>query len=45
MGLCHGREGFALPPVVWLGALVMVAGIFVIALNPLELLRNRRQTQ
>lgn len=42
MGIFHGKEGFALPLVVWLGALIMVAGIFVIALNPLELIRRRR---
>ena len=43
MGLCHGKDGFALPLVVWAGAVIMVVGIFVIALNPLELLHRQRR--
>jgi drug/metabolite transporter (DMT)-like permease len=31
LGLVCGQEGWALPPIAWIGALVMCAGIFVIA--------------
>lgn len=41
IGLIHGKEGYALPALVWAGAVIMVIGIFVIALNPLDLFRKR----
>ena len=34
-----------LEPIQWIGALVMVLGIFCIAVNPLELLRGRKEEQ
>ena len=32
-----------LEPIQWLGALIMVVGIFCIAVNPLELLRGNEE--
>ncbi|MBQ7456583.1 MAG: DMT family transporter [Desulfovibrio sp.] len=42
MGVFHGKEGYALPFMVWVGALIMVGGIFLIAINPLEWLQKKR---
>lgn len=43
VGVLMGNEGYALPPVVWVAALVMVAGVTVIAVNPLDLFRKEQQ--
>ncbi|MBI9091267.1 MAG: hypothetical protein JEZ12_18805 [Desulfobacterium sp.] len=43
MGVIFGIEGWSLAPIAWAGAVVMIAGIFVIALNPLDLL-NKKET-
>ncbi|MBQ7606592.1 MAG: hypothetical protein IJU76_01205 [Desulfovibrionaceae bacterium] len=36
LGVCFGLEGYDLPFVVWIGAVLMVAGIFVIAVQRKE---------
>lgn len=41
LGICYGHDGFALAPIVWLAAVVMVIGIFIIAVNPLAFLRKK----
>ncbi|WP_415961302.1 hypothetical protein [Collinsella tanakaei] len=41
IGLIMGIEGFALPAIAWIAALVMVAGITVIAVNPLDFLKKK----
>ena len=41
LGIAFGRDGFNLLPIQWIAAVVMVAGIFLIAVNPLDYLRKR----
>ena len=41
LGLWFGIDGYALAPIVWLAAVVMIAGIFIIAVNPLELFKKK----
>lgn len=41
MGIFVGQEGWALPPVAWVAAVLMVVGIWFIAINPLDLLRKK----
>jgi len=42
-GLYLGWEGFDLYPIQWVAAIVMVVGIFLIAVNPLELFKKNRE--
>ncbi|GAB6085126.1 hypothetical protein [Alkaliphilus crotonatoxidans] len=41
LGLFAGIEGWALPPVVWIGAMLMIFGILVIAMNPMDLFKKK----
>ncbi len=41
LGLWFGIEGYALAPIAWLAAVVMIAGIFIIAVNPLDFFRKK----
>jgi len=41
LGVFVGQEGWALPPIAWAAAVVMVIGILVIAMNPLDLFRKK----
>ncbi|SKA76071.1 hypothetical protein SAMN05443428_101134 [Caloramator quimbayensis] len=41
LGIIFGMDGWALPPVVWFGAIMMMFGILVISMNPLDLFRKR----
>lgn len=41
LGILFGQEGWSLPPIVWLAAVIMVVGIFTIAMNPLDLFRKK----
>ncbi len=43
LGVTFGIEGWSIPPIAWAGALVMVAGIFIIALNPLDLFKKKEE--
>lgn len=41
LGLMFSINGYALAPIVWLAAVVMVIGIFVIAVNPMDFFRKK----
>ncbi|MBK5241492.1 hypothetical protein [Clostridium sp.] len=41
LGVFAGMEGWALPPIVWIAALLMVFGILVIAMNPMDLFKKK----
>lgn len=40
LGLIGGMDGWAIPPIAWVAALMMAFGILVIATNPLELFKK-----
>lgn len=42
LGLVCGQEGWAIPPIGWAAAVVMVIGIFIIAVNPLDFMKKGR---
>lgn len=44
LGLIVGQEGWTIPPIGWAAAVVMVIGIFLIAMNPLDLLKKGENT-
>ncbi|SCY89192.1 hypothetical protein SAMN05216233_1349 [Desulfoluna spongiiphila] len=41
LGITFGLEGWSIPPIAWAAAVVMVIGIFTIALNPLDLFAKK----
>lgn len=41
IGVFAGQEGWTLPPIAWAAAIVMVFGILLIAMNPLDLFRKK----
>ena len=41
LGVVFGQEGWEMPPIAWLAAVVMIIGIFIIAMNPLDLLKKK----
>ncbi len=41
LGVIFGLDGWSIPPIAWAAAVVMVIGIFTIALNPLDLLKKK----
>jgi len=41
IGVVFGQDGWALAPIAWAAAVVMVIGIFIIAMNPLDLFRKK----
>ncbi|MEW6696626.1 MAG: hypothetical protein AB1341_04645 [Bacillota bacterium] len=41
LGVFAGQEGWALPPIAWAAAVVMALGIWIIAMNPLDLFRRK----
>ncbi|MBR0597369.1 hypothetical protein [Sinanaerobacter chloroacetimidivorans] len=41
LGVVVGQDGWALPPIAWAAAIVMIIGILVIAMNPLDLFRKK----
>ena len=43
LGVYYGMEGKNMPPIAWLASLVMIGGIFLIAVNPLDLFRRGHQ--
>lgn len=43
LGVVFGIDGWSIPPIAWLGAVVMVFGIFVIAMNPMDLLKKKEE--
>lgn len=42
LGLVCGQDGWAIPPIGWAAAVVMVIGIFIIAVNPLDFIKKGR---
>lgn len=43
LGVLNGIEGWTLPMVAWIGAIIMMLGILIIAMNPLDLIIKKRQ--
>ena len=43
LGLFFGLEGWSMKPIAWAAAVVMVVGIFLIAMNPLDLLKKKEK--
>lgn len=41
LGVFAGMEGWSLPPIAWLAAIVMAFGILIISMNPLDLFRRK----
>ena len=41
LGVIAGQEGWSMPPIAWAAAVIMIIGIFTIALNPLDLLKKK----
>lgn len=41
LGLIIGQDGWALPPIAWAAAFVMSLGIFVMAVNPLDIFKKK----
>lgn len=41
LGVFAGMEGWALPPIVWIAAVMMVIGILIISMNPLDLFKKK----
>ncbi len=41
LGVFVGQEGWALPPIAWAAAIVMILGILVISMNPFDLFRKK----
>lgn len=40
LGVFAGIDGWGMPPIAWIAAVIMAAGIFVIAMNPLDLFKK-----
>ncbi|MFW5488261.1 MAG: hypothetical protein ACNI3A_07580 [Desulfovibrio sp.] len=43
LGIGAGYDGWDMPPIAWVAAVIMVIGIFVIAMNPLDLLKKKSE--
>ncbi len=43
LGVFYGIDGWSLPPIAWSAAVLMVVGILVIAMNPLDLFRKKEE--
>ena len=43
LGVIFGYEGWSMPPIAWAAAIVMVIGIFIIAMNPLDFFKKNTQ--
>jgi len=41
LGVFCGIEGWSLPPIAWVAAVLMIVGILVISMNPLDLFRKK----
>lgn len=41
LGVIAGIDGWALPTIAWIGALLMIVGILIIAVNPLDFLKKK----
>ena len=43
LGVISGIDGWNLPTVAWIGAVVMIFGILLIAVNPLDFFSRKRR--
>ena len=43
IGLVFGIDGWNMPPVAWVAAILMVVGIFTIATNPLAIFMKKKE--
>lgn len=41
LGVVMGFEGWSMPPIAWAAAVIMVVGIFTIAMNPMDLFKKK----
>jgi drug/metabolite transporter (DMT)-like permease len=41
LGVINGISGYALPPIAWISAVLMMIGILIIAMNPMDLFRKK----
>lgn len=41
LGVIGGMDGWSLPPIVWISAVLMMFGILVIAMNPMDLFKKK----
>ena len=42
LGVCAGQDGWTLPPIAWIAAIVMIFGILIISMNPMDLFRKQK---
>ncbi|GAA0114779.1 membrane protein [Clostridium senegalense] len=43
LGVYGGMDGWSLPSVAWIGAVIMMFGILTISMNPLDLFRRKKE--
>ncbi len=43
LGVIFGKEGWSLPLIAWIGAIIMIFGILTIAMNPLDFIRKKEE--
>jgi len=43
LGVYGGMDGWSLPSVAWIGAVIMMFGILTISMNPLDLFRGKKE--
>lgn len=43
LGVLYGQDGWAIPPIAWAAAVVMVFGILMIAMNPMDLFKKNQE--
>ncbi|WP_432738152.1 hypothetical protein [Maridesulfovibrio sp. FT414] len=43
LGIGAGMEGWSMPPVAWAAAVIMVIGIFIISMNPMDLFKKNEE--
>lgn len=41
LGLIMGIDGWSMPPIAWAAAVIMTLGIFIISMNPMDLLKKK----
>lgn len=45
LGAIAGIDGWSLPVVAWIGAVIMMVGILIMAMNPLDLFRKKKEVK
>jgi len=43
LGVYGGMDGWSLPSVAWIGAIIMMFGILIISMNPLDYLKRKKE--